>query len=77
LYGDIDEVVTDSAEVEVSGCDVPKALPPVIAPDVGLVPASDPLAEAPELCIPPALAELREYIDDVDMRFTSDSAAEP
>lgn len=70
-------MVTDSAEVEVSGCDNPTALHPGIAPDVGLVPASDPLAEAPELCTPPALTELKEYIEDVDMRLRSDSAAEP
>jgi hypothetical protein len=75
LYGDIDEVVTDSAEVEVSGCDIPTALPPGIAPEVGLVPASDPFAEAAELWTPPALAEVKEYIDGVDMRFPSDSAA--
>jgi hypothetical protein len=76
LYGDIDEVVTDSADVEVSGCEIPTALPPGRAPDVGLVPASDPFAEVPELCTPPALVEIKEYIEDVDMRFTSGSAAE-
>jgi len=77
LYGDIDEVVIDSAEVEVSGCDTPTALPPGIAPDAGLVPGSDPLAEAAELCTTPARAELKEYTEDVDMRFLSDSTAEP
>ncbi len=74
VYGDIDEVVTESAEVEVSACDDPTALPAGIAPGVGLVPASDPLVEVAELCTPPALAELKEYIEDVDMRFPSFSA---
>jgi hypothetical protein len=32
-------------------------------------PTSDPLVEAAELGTPPALAELREYIDDTDIRF--------
>jgi hypothetical protein len=70
-------VVTDSGEVEVPGCDNPIFLPPGIVPDAGLVPASDPLAEAGELCTPPALGELNEYIEEVDIRFPSDSATEP
>jgi hypothetical protein len=75
LYGD-EEVVTESGEVAVSGCDIPMALPPGMAPDGGLVPGSDPLAEAAELCTPPALAEVKEYIEDVDMRLPSVSAAD-
>jgi hypothetical protein len=67
-------VVTDSTDVEVSGGDVPIALPPGILPDVGLVPVSDPFAELAELGTPPALAEFKEYIEEVDMRFPSDSA---
>jgi len=68
-------VVTDSTDVEVSGGDVPIALPAGIFPDVGLVPASDSVAEAAGLGAPPALAGLEEYIEEVDTRFPSDSAA--
>jgi len=40
------------------------------------VPISDPLAEAAELGTPPALAELREYIEEIDIRFESYSDME-
>ena len=40
------------------------------------VPGSDPLTDAAELCAPPALAELREYTDDTDMRLESISDKE-
>jgi hypothetical protein len=41
----------------------------VLAP----VPLSDPVADAPELGAPPALAEVNEYIDETDIRFVSKS----
>jgi hypothetical protein len=40
------------------------------------VPASEPFADAAELGTPPARTELREYIDDTDMRFVSISEIE-
>ncbi len=46
-------------------------------PEAGLVPGSDPVTEAAELGPPPALAELKEYIEDVNIRFASGSAMEP
>lgn len=73
LCEETDEVVTDSTDVEVSGGDVPIGFTPGKFPDVGLVPVSDPFAEAAELGTPPALAEFKEYIEEVDVRFPSDS----
>jgi hypothetical protein len=71
----VEEVTTDTAEVEVSGCDIPKALvgdkDPVDALLFVPVPTSEPFADAAELGAPPTLAELREYIEDTDMRFGS------
>ncbi len=40
------------------------------------VPTSDPFADAAELGAPPARAELREYIEDTDMRLVSNSGIE-
>lgn len=66
------------AEVAVSGCDIPSPLFGDKVPDVDLVvvPGSDPFAEAAELSTPPALAELSEYIDEIDIRFVSFSVIE-
>lgn len=41
------------------------------------MPTSDPAAEAAELCTPPALAELKEYRDEVDMRLFSALVLDP
>ncbi len=48
-----------------------------VVPEAGRVPASEPVAEAVELATPPALAELNEYNEDVDIRFDSLSMPEP
>ncbi len=53
-------MVTDNIDVEVSGGDVPISLPPGIFPDEGLAPASDPIAEAAELCTPPGRVGFKE-----------------
>lgn len=45
----------------------------VLLTGIGIDPASDPVAEAAELGMPPALAEPSEYMEDTDMRFASDS----
>lgn len=68
-----EEVTTDTVEVEVSGCESPSALVEDNVPDAALavVPISDPFADAAELGAPPALTELREYMEDTDMRFES------
>jgi hypothetical protein len=47
-----------------------------IGPDAERVPVSDPLADVAELGAPPALAELREYMEDTDIRLFSLSAPE-
>ena len=66
-----DEVVIDTADVEVSGCEMPKPLGADMLPEVALdpIPLSDPLFDAIELGAPPCLAELSEYILETDMRF--------
>jgi hypothetical protein len=58
----VEEVTTDMADVDVSGCEILDALAEDKVPeaDLTLVPFSDPLADAPELGTPPALAELSE-----------------
>lgn len=73
----MEEVVTEIAEVATSGCEIPNALLLEIEFDAGLVPPSDPFTEVAGLCMPPALAELKEYIDDVDIRFAFKSVVEP
>jgi hypothetical protein len=67
----MEDVVTEIADVATSGCEIPRALLLETEPDAGLVPTSDPLTEVAGLWMPPALAEFREYIDDVDIRFVS------
>ena len=71
------DVVTESADVEISGWEILNPLPPDMPPDAGLLLTSEPLAEAVELCPPPARAEFKEYMDDVDMRLISKSVVEP
>jgi hypothetical protein len=74
-----EEVMTDTAEVDVSGWDVTEPLlgdklplgPLAFGP-----PASEPLAEAAELCTPPARAELSEYTDSDGAARSEDSGSE-
>ena len=69
-----EDVVTEIADVDVSGPEAPSGLlfgdnvPDV---DGTLYPPSDPLADAAELGAPPALADPNEYIDETDIRFVS------
>lgn len=71
--------MTDTAEVDVSGWDVTEPLLGDKLP-VGPLgfgpPASEPLAEAAELCTPPARTELSEYMDETDIRFEPKSDSE-
>lgn len=60
-----DVVVTFMFEVHVSGCELPIGFVGDIVPDVCLAPLSEPLME-PAMLVPPALAELNEYIEDTD-----------
>lgn len=72
-----EEVTTDTADVEVSGCDTPRAFAgDNVTEDLPVAPFSDPFADAAELGTPPALTELREYMDDTDIRFPSNSVVE-
>lgn len=73
--------MTEMADVPVSACPIPLVvgdiapvgvLVVVVVPD----PSSDPLADAAELGAPPARAELREYIEETDIRFASMSDME-
>jgi hypothetical protein len=70
------EEVTDNTDVAVSGSKIARPLPAEMLPEGGLEPVSEPFAEAAGLG-PPALAELREYMDDVDILFVPISAADP
>ena len=72
-----EDVVTDIAEVDASGwallvCDKGPDGVRVLDP----VPASEPFADAAELGAPPARTELREYIEDTDIRFVSTASAD-
>jgi hypothetical protein len=71
----VEEVTTDTADVDVSACEIPSALAGDNVPEAVLaaVPVSDPLADVAELVAPPALAEPSEYIEDTDIRFESKS----
>lgn len=73
-----EEVTTDMADVEVSGCESASAFVGDNVPgaDLPVAPFSDPFADAAELGAPPALTELREYMDDTDIRFPSISVIE-
>jgi hypothetical protein len=70
-----DDVVTEILEVLVSGCEEPMPFVGDKAPDTDTalvfvpVPTSEPFAEAAELGTPPARAELREYTEEMDIRF--------
>ena len=71
-----EEVITETAEVEISGWDVTEPLFGDNGPDGVLElgpPASDPLTDAAELGAPPALAELSEYMDEADIRLEPSS----
>jgi hypothetical protein len=59
------EVAVSADEKGFAGDNVPE-----VARDVKPVPDSDPLADAAELGAPSPLAELSEYIEETDMRFT-------
>lgn len=73
--------MTETADVPGSACillvfgdSAPDGvLDPIAVAVVAPVPGSDPLAEAIELGAPPARAELREYIEETDILFESNS----
>lgn len=73
----VDEVVTDTADVDVSGLEIPDGLLEISVPDGVLEgtpgPYSEPVTEPAELGTPPARTEVSEYTDDADMRFESAS----
>jgi hypothetical protein len=70
------EVVTDNADVAVSGGKAARPFPALTLPEGGLELVSEPFTEAAELR-PPALAEFNEYMDDVDILFVSRSELDP
>ena len=76
--------MTETADVPGSACrplvleeSAPDGvLPTTVAAEAAPVPGSEPFAEPTELGAPPARAELREYIEDTDIRFDSISDIE-
>ena len=69
----VEEVTTDTADVDVSGGEIPIALvgDKLIGALLAVVPLSEPFADAAELGVPPALTEESEYIEETDILFES------
>lgn len=65
--------MTDTADVAVSGRDIPGGFEFISDPEgdreLAPVVVSPPFVDTAELCVPPALAEFREMADDTDIRF--------